>query len=417
LIGLEYDDGVSDFFFLEDPKSATFRFFEAAPELMADFDDDGDVDGFDFLKWQRGESPDPLSADDLDEWQTNFGNVASAVTAASTGVPEPTSLAMLLLGLAILVQTQRQRTRKQCENYFFLYLQKDKTMRKAFTLVELLVAIAIIGVLVALLVPAVQAARESARIAECKNNLRQVALSQLDPGSMPPEWRTEEGTFYKGTKVRAGKYPRCPSAPAFRVTRITVVPDFPTSAPLPSMSIPLDIVIDASGVEQPQNFGSDYSPTTQMEISHSGCGSAADLILSGWAAHISKSVGWERISDGMSNTLMFVERAGLATYYELRPHWHHDGAWSPREPNPSVKGATFWGYFEPLYQSRASDFVYGMSINRANTMEMYSFHNGINVAMCDGSAHFKTEDIDPKVLLALFTAQGDEIVSRLCRVE
>jgi T5SS/PEP-CTERM-associated repeat protein len=54
-----------------------------------DFDGDGDVDGRDFLLWQRGSSPDPRSGGDLADWQANYG--VGPLTSSSTTVPEPGS--------------------------------------------------------------------------------------------------------------------------------------------------------------------------------------------------------------------------------------------------------------------------------------------------------------------------------------
>lgn len=74
--------------------------------LPGDFDFDGDVDGFDFLKWQRGESPDPLSQSDLTSWETNYG--AETLQAVTTTVPEP-STSMLLTVLASALWSLRLR--------------------------------------------------------------------------------------------------------------------------------------------------------------------------------------------------------------------------------------------------------------------------------------------------------------------
>jgi len=70
--------------------------------LSGDFDNSGVVNGGDFLKWQRGESSNPLSATDLADWEAGFG-VPALQAVVATGVPEPSSwLLALAAGLPIL---------------------------------------------------------------------------------------------------------------------------------------------------------------------------------------------------------------------------------------------------------------------------------------------------------------------------
>jgi hypothetical protein len=74
------------------------------PAGSGDFDGDGDIDGNDFLVWQQGGSPNPLSTADLEAWRTAFGMVAGT-EAVMTAVPEPASLLQIVaVGLMLLAR-------------------------------------------------------------------------------------------------------------------------------------------------------------------------------------------------------------------------------------------------------------------------------------------------------------------------
>jgi len=72
---------------------------ETPPAGPGDFDDDGDIDGNDFLVWQRGGSPNGAIVGDLNEWETNFGTTSGAGLAS---VPEPSTGLLFLMGASWL---------------------------------------------------------------------------------------------------------------------------------------------------------------------------------------------------------------------------------------------------------------------------------------------------------------------------
>ncbi len=76
-----------------------------AVEDSGDFDGDGDVDGRDFLIWQRGGSPNQLSAGDLALWQNQYGTGALSALGV---VPEPSGICLISLGLALMVGRRKK---------------------------------------------------------------------------------------------------------------------------------------------------------------------------------------------------------------------------------------------------------------------------------------------------------------------
>ena len=72
-----------------------------------DFDLDGDVDGTDFLRWQRGQSPSPLSASDLSTWNSTYGSSASL--SGVSAVPEPSTILVAGFGIAALAIQRRKQ--------------------------------------------------------------------------------------------------------------------------------------------------------------------------------------------------------------------------------------------------------------------------------------------------------------------
>jgi hypothetical protein len=91
----------------------TQRFAQTGPTSLAgDFNNDKTVDGADFLRWQRGQSPSPLSQADLNVWRANFGQSLLAAPALSL-VPEPSTALLLPLGVAAARRRARRLQRER----------------------------------------------------------------------------------------------------------------------------------------------------------------------------------------------------------------------------------------------------------------------------------------------------------------
>ncbi|MCC7474504.1 MAG: DUF1559 domain-containing protein [Pirellulales bacterium] len=287
------------------------------------------------------------------------------------------------------------------------------TGRRAFTLVELLVVIAIIGILVALLLPAVQAAREAARRTQCTNQMKQMVLAIHNCQSTHKKIPQAAG-FFPGTGEVSAAIVNCgPTAASITVGRAPAQYSSVFYFLLPYMEEEAKYMQFTEGTTQNIQFStkaagpkamlcpSETSDPDKDGLLQTGSGTGV-LGVTTYGANI-QSLGHacsgktipnshRKISssfvDGTSKTILFGERyAGCPQYADGRTAWL--GTFQVREYDP-VFGVTLQSpptWFDTP-QDAPSLSLNSLDPTQCDSTRMQSPHRGImNVGLADGSVH------------------------------
>lgn len=270
----------------------------------------------------------------------------------------------------------------------------SKNRLGGFTLIELVVVLAVIGILVALLMPAVQTARESARKVRCQSRLKQLALGlhnyHEQHGALPP------GSLKIGTAYRPfSGWGWC----AMALSQID------QSALYNQINFETNNLVGANlNVAEtvlPFSFcPSDSSPQTILV--QDDFGGTARIAAGNYLGVESmlkevESTRFGQVTDGLSNTFMLSE-----SRYEI------DAIYGDESTSSWIGIATF----ENEFVTNSVPHFPIATFSKINRSVFSSWHYaGCNFALADGHVRFFSENMDESVYLALGTKNGGEAIS------